>query len=227
MNWKSNLSLANRPEKWVHSFIDAQSSLTQFESRVGDLERQLEAAMSISQIDTRLNVERAKTVASVRAEFTERASTLERPIALFNELGSEIYSDRDSSLLIQPTTRGQLSVTPHLSGDASEGIKGVEAFLLDIVCLISGIQFNRVPRILVHDSHLFDSIDHRQIASCLNIGARLADEYGFQYIVTMNSDVLESVREQSDGAFDSTPYELPVRLEDNTPAGGLFGFRFG
>jgi uncharacterized protein YydD (DUF2326 family) len=211
----------------LDTFVDAQSSLTQIESRVEELERQLEAAISISQIDTRLNIERAQTVASVRAEFSERASTLEGPIALFNKLGSEIYSDRESSLHIQPTARGQLSVVPHLSGDASEGIKGVETFLLDMVCLISGIQFNRAPRILVHDSHLFDSIDHRQIASCLNIGARLADEYDFQYIVTMNSDVLESVSEQSDGAFDSESYELDVRLEDNTPEGGLFGFRFG
>jgi uncharacterized protein YydD (DUF2326 family) len=119
-----------------------------------------------------------------------------------------------------------LSVVPHLSGDASEGIKGVETYLLDLVCLISAIPLNRAPRILVHDSHLFDSIDHRQIASCLNIGARLAEEHGFQYIVTMNSDVLESVSQQSDGAFDSEPYELPVRLEDRTPEGGLFGFRF-
>jgi uncharacterized protein YydD (DUF2326 family) len=210
----------------LDTFIDAQASLTQIETRVGELERQLEAAISINQIDARLNVERAETVASVRAEFTERASTLDRPIALFNELGSEIYSDRESSLLIQPTSRGQLSVIPHLGGDASEGIKGVETYLLDMVCLISGIRVNRVPRILVHDSHLFDSIDHRQIASCLNIGARLAEEYDFQYIVTMNSDVLESVGQQSDGAFDSKPYELPVRLEDKTPEGGLFGFRF-
>jgi hypothetical protein len=61
------------------------------------------------------------------------------------------------------------------------------------------------------------------VASCLNIGARLADEHGFQYIVTMDSDVLESVNQQSDGAFDSALYELPVRLEDKTPEGGLFG----
>lgn len=210
----------------LDTFIDAQASLTQIETRVGELERQLEAAISINQIDARLNVEKAETVASVRAEFAERASSLDRPIALFNELGSEIYSDRESSLIIDTTARGQLSVAPHLGGDASEGIKGVETFLLDMVCLISGIELNRVPRILVHDSHLFDSIDHRQIASCLNIGARLAEEYDFQYIVTMNSDVLESVSQQSDGAFDSEPYELPVRLEDKTPEGGLFGFRF-
>ncbi len=210
----------------LDTFLDAQASLTDIESQVGELERRLESAISINQIDTRFDVQKAETVAAVRAEFTERTPSLDRPIALFNELGSEIYSDRESSLRILPTGRGQLSVEPHLSGDASAGIKSVETYLLDMICLISGLENDRAPRILVHDSHLFDSIDHRQVASCLNIGARLADEYGFQYIVTMNSDVLESVNQQSDGAFDSALYELPVRLEDKTPEGGLFGFRF-
>lgn len=210
----------------LDTFLDAQAALTEIESQVGELERRLESAISINQIDTRFDVKKAETVAAVRAEFTERTPSLDRPIALFNELGSEIYSDRESSLRILPTGRGQLSVEPHLSGDASAGIKGVETYLLDMICLISGLENDRSPRILVHDSHLFDSIDHRQVASCLNIGARLAEEYDFQYIVTMNSDVLESVNLQSDGAFDSARYELPVRLEDRTPEGGLFGFRF-
>jgi uncharacterized protein YydD (DUF2326 family) len=210
----------------LDTFLDAQRSLAATEAQVSDLERRLLSAVEINQIDTRYAIESAETVAAVRAEFTERTPLLDRPIALFSELGSEIYSDRESRLLIQPTTRGQLSVTPQIRGDASEGIKGVETYLLDMICLISGLEFDRVPPILVHDSHLFDSIDHRQVASCLNIGARLADQYGFQYIVTMNSDVLESVNKQSDGAFDSSPYELDVRLEDRNDEGGLFGFRF-
>jgi uncharacterized protein YydD (DUF2326 family) len=61
----------------------------------------------------------------------------------------------------------------------------------------------------------------------LNIGARLAEEHGFQYIVTLNSDFLTSVEAQSDGAFDAEPYMLSTRLTDETEAGGLFGFRFG
>lgn len=98
--------------------------------------------------------------------------------------------------------------------------------MFDIVCLISGIRSNRAPRILVHDSHLFDAIDGRQIASCLNIGARLAEQHGFQYIVTLNSDDLESVESQSEGAFDAAPYIMSTRLTDATQDGGLFGFRF-
>ncbi|MGC8020846.1 DUF2326 domain-containing protein, partial [Salmonella enterica] len=63
-------------------------------------------------------------------------------------------------------------------------------FMLDIVSVVSAIKAGRAPGLLVHDSHLFDSIDGRQIASCLNIGSRLAEEHGFQYIVTLNSDSL-------------------------------------
>jgi uncharacterized protein YydD (DUF2326 family) len=146
----------------VAFFLDAQASLTDIDSQVGELERRLESAISINQIDTRFDVQKAETVAAVRAEFTERTPSLDQPIALFNELGSEIYSDRESSLRILPTGRGQLSVEPHLSGDASAGIKSVETYLLDMICLISGLENDRAPRILVHGSHLFDSIDHRQ-----------------------------------------------------------------
>lgn len=77
---------------------------------------------------------------------------------------------------------------------------------------------------LVHDSRLFDSMDDRQITSCLNIGARLADEIGFQYIVTLNSDRLEQA--ESIG-FDAGDYIIDPILTDAEESGGLFGFRFG
>jgi uncharacterized protein YydD (DUF2326 family) len=42
------------------------------------------------------------------------------------------------------------------------------------------------PGFLIHDSHLFDSVDGRQVTRALRIGAETAKELGFQYIVTMN-----------------------------------------
>jgi uncharacterized protein YydD (DUF2326 family) len=196
------------------------------DAEVADLERRLESATSINEIDVRIKLQTAETVGAVRAEITERGESLDRPIFLFNELGTEIYTDREASLLISPSNRGNLNVKPQVSGDASDGIRSVETYLLDMVCLISGTENGRAPSILVHDSHLFDAIDHRQVASCLNIGARLAEQYKFQYIVTMNSDTLESVVKQSDGAFDPDPYRLPIHLTDESQEGGLFGFRF-
>ena len=35
------------------------------------------------------------------------------------------------------------------------------------------------------------------------IGARLAEQHGFQYVVTLNSDLIDLVETQSDGAFDA------------------------
>ena len=102
--------------------------------------------------------------------------------------------------------------------------RGVETFLLDMVSIGTALPLGRAPGLLVHDSHLFDAVDHRQVASCLNIGARLAAEAGFQYVVTMNSDVLASV--ESEGGFERSEYVVPVSLMDANEDGGLFGFRF-
>ena len=85
------------------------------------------------------------------------------------------------------------------------------------------IKANRAPRLLVHDSQLFDSMDDRQVASCLNIGARLADEYKFQYVVTLNSDRLIAAEEEG---FERRDYVIDPVLTDVGEDGGLFGFRF-
>lgn len=211
----------------LDTFLSLQRDLAKQESDVADIERRLEAANSISTISDTIKLRTAELVASVRTELNERDDRLDESISLFGELGAEIYTDREAALLVAPTAKGLLSVGPRISGDASTGVRSVETFMLDIVCTIAAIKVGRAPRILVHDSHLFDAIDGRQVASCLNIGARLAEEHGFQYIVTLNSDFLTSVEAQSDGAFDAEPYMLSTRLTDETEAGGLFGFRFG
>ncbi len=211
----------------LDTFLSLQRDLAKQESDVADVERRLEAANSISTIGDTIKLRTAELVASVRNELNERDDTLGESISLFGELGAEIYTDRDASLLVAPTSKGLLSVAPRISGDASTGVRSVETFMLDMICTIAAINAGRAPRILVHDSHLFDAIDGRQVASCLNIGARLAEEHGFQYIVTLNSDFLTSVEAQSDGAFDAEPYMLSTRLTDETEEGGLFGFRFG
>lgn len=217
----------------LDAFLDAQRSLSTQDAEVADLERRLENAGSLAKLDTTLKSRTAETVASVRTEIEERSTNLEGPISLFNELGAEIYTDRSAQLLISPTPKGILKVDPQVDGDASDGIRGVETFLLDLVCLISGLSNDRTPGLLVHDSHLFDAIDHRQVASCLNIAARLAEQHGFQYIVTMNSDFLASVEQNSDGisgqkemVFDRTPYLTELQLTDATDESGLFGFSF-
>ncbi|WP_328681024.1 ABC-three component system protein [Streptomyces sp. NBC_00343] len=210
----------------LDTFMSMQRDLAKQEANVADLERRLEDANSISTINDTVKLRTAELIASVRTEMNERDEKIDESVLLFSELGAEIYTDREASLLVSLTPKGILSVEPKISGDASTGVRSVETFMLDVVCEIAAIKARRAPRLLVHDSHLFDAIDGRQVASCLNIGARLAEEHGFQYIVTLNSDFIASVEAQSDGAFDAAPYTLETRLTDENDEGGLFGFRF-
>ena len=206
----------------LDTFRKAEAELTGLDAAIADLEQRLQQAEALTEGDLKRKAMALNAQTALRTEYAERAEALDEAMALFSQLGREIYSDRDVSLLIEPTDKGALKVVPRIDGDSSKGISGVKTFLLDIVCLVTAIRGSRAPRILVHDSLLFDSMDERQIASCLNIGARLADEHGFQYIVTMNSDRLEAVEREG---FERRDYVIDPILTDKGD-GGLFGFRF-
>lgn len=207
----------------LETFRNAERELTDLDAFVADLERKLELVQSVSNTDLRLRAMMSEAEASVRTEIADLELSLESAIVLFQQLGEEIYSDRNVSLLIEATSKGALKVVPKIDGDQSSGILGVKTFLLDMVCLISAIRLGRAPRFLVHDSQLFDAMDDRQIASCLSIGARLADEFGFQYIVTLNSDRLAAAETEG---FERRNYVIDPVLTDAGEEGGLFGFRF-
>ena len=207
----------------LDTFRKAERELTELDATIADLDRRLEVAQSVNDTGLRLRSMMTESETSLRTEIADRKQPLEEAIALFHQLGEEIYDDRNVSLLIEATSKGVLKVVPKIDGDASQGILGVKIFLLDLVCLVMAIKADRTPRILIHDSLLFDSMDDRQVASCLNIGARLADSIGFQYIVTLNSDRLAAAEAES---FERRDYVINPILTDAGEDGGLFGFRF-
>lgn len=207
----------------LETFRNAEREVTELDATVADLERRLELVQSVNDTGLHLRTLMAEAEASLRTEIAERENPLEQAIALFQQLGEDIYNDREVSLLIEATSKGILKVVPKIDGDASAGILGVKTFLLDIVCLVMAIKADRAPHILVHDSLLFDSMDDRQVASCLNIGAHLAETIGFQYIVTLNSDRLASAEVEG---FNRGRYVIDPILTDASENGGLFGFRF-
>jgi uncharacterized protein YydD (DUF2326 family) len=79
------------------------------------------------------------------------------------------------------------------------------------------------PGFLIHDSHLFDGVDERQVAKAFQRAAKMASDLHIQYIVTLNSDALPR---WLPAGFNPDDYILPVRLTDATDDGGLFGMHF-
>lgn len=168
----------------------------------------------------------------MRLEVSEQESRLDEARELFSSLTAEIYGhgtgrQRDASLDlgVSPIAGGFL-VKPKIAADGSAGIASVETFVMDMVTMCMSIRSGHSPGFLLHDSALFDAVDSEQVASCLNIGARLAEAHGFQYIVSLNSDTLAAAIEESGNAFDEGPYVLDTRLSDARDDLRLFGFQY-
>jgi uncharacterized protein YydD (DUF2326 family) len=125
-------------------------------------------------------------------------------------------------MTVVETSNGPLFQFP-MQGSRSKGIKNMQIFCFDMMLMRLCAQREMGPGFLIHDSHLFDGVDGRQVISALKVGAETAEELGFQYIVTMNED--DAFKETIDG-FDIRNHVLPVILTDAREDGGLFGMRF-
>ena len=102
----------------------------------------------------------------------------------------------------------------------SKGISNMQIFCFDMMLTLLCAERNIGPGSLVHDSHLFDGVDERQVAKALEIGGQTTTRLGWQYIVTLNSDALPATFENHAGV-------VQPNLTDATEDGGLFGLRFG
>ncbi len=140
----------------------------------------------------------------------------------FEELSEALY-EAAGSLTVDATANGPCFEVK-IEGHRSKGITNMQIFCFDLMLLELSSRHERSPGFLIHDSHLFDGVDERQIVKALQLGADRAAEHGYQYIVTINSDVLPEDGYRRD--FDVNAFVLDTKLTDATATGGLFGLRF-
>ena len=206
----------------LEHYTGLREELGRAEAESEMLKARLETAERFESTRTELNMERARLVKALQDDIHERDDIVRDAILSFEELSRSLY-ERAGSLTIADTPGGpQFEV--HISGERSKGITNMQIFCFDLMLTRIRTQRGRWPGFLIHDSHLFDGVDERQVAKALQLGAKRADEDGFQYIVTMNSDSVPT--EGFTGGFELQDHVVPTRLTDATETGGLFGFRF-
>lgn len=217
----------------LSTYREAQASLSVLDAEIAGIDDRLRMAESFENIGEARELKAVENKRRMRLQLKEWEPELDEARALFSELAAEIYGHGSGKtkrahldLGVSPRQGGFL-VKPELSADASAGISSVKTFIMDMVVMYMAGRSGHSPGFLIHDSALFDPVDSEQIASCLNIGARLAEEEGFQYLVTMNSDTLGAAIADSDGGFDEGPYIMELRLSDKSVEQRLFGFQFG
>lgn len=205
----------------LDQFLALQREVSRIEAGTEIVRQRLVTAEHIEGTRAQLDIERNHLFLRMQQDFHEQREQLNAAIRAFQNASNALY-DEAGSLVIDAGDNGP-TFDVNIHGAQSRGISNMQVFCFDMMlmrlCASQGIG----PGFLIHDSHLFDGVDTRQTARALQVGAETANELGFQYIVTMNSDLMP--RDFPDN-FSVEPYVLPVRLTDATDDGRLFGIRF-
>ena len=205
----------------LDQFSKLQGEVGRIEATVESLRQRFEAAEHLEGTKNELEIERNRLALRLRRDFAEQKARLSEAILAFEETSRRLYESA-GSMTVEETSNGPSFQFP-MQGARSKGIKNMQIFCFDMMLMRLCTRRGLGPGFLIHDSHLFDGVDGRQVVSALKVGAETAEELGAQYIVTMNED--DAFKEKIEG-FRLEEYVLPVVLTDAQEDGGLFGFRF-
>lgn len=186
------------------------------------LRERLKIAERLETSSTEIDLKRAQLLRALQDDIRERDEIVGEAILQFEELSEALY-ERAGSLTVSATKAGP-RFEFRIDAERSKGITNMQIFCFDLMLTEMCARHDRSPGFLIHDSHLFDGVDERQVAKALQLGAQRAEAGGFQYIVTLNSDAFPT--EGFRPGFDLKEHVIDTRLTDATETGGLFGIRF-
>ncbi len=228
---KSNIEL-DRRRRQIMEVLESSGALehyTRLREELGRAEgesemlrERLEIAERLETATTEVDLKRTQLLRALQDDIRERDDIVREAILEFEDLSEALY-ERAGSLTVSATKNGP-RFDFRIDAERSKGITNMQIFCFDLMLTEICARHDMSPGFLVHDSHLFDGVDERQVAKALQLGAERAEAGGFQYIVTLNSDAVPT--EGFRPGFDLHDHVMDTRLTDATETGGLFGIRF-
>lgn len=195
-------------------YLETVSNLNEINKRIEELNRFEEGKSA-------LKIEKERLLQRARSDYQERRVQAEKAMELFNTNSRFLY-DAPGRLIIDVGDNGfQFKVD--ISRDGSEGIDNMKIFCYDLMLAQLWSERESSPCILIHDSTIFDGVDERQVRLALELADRESRRCGFQYICTLNSDMVPYSEFAEDFDFDSF---VRLRLTDESDESGLLGIRF-
>ena len=205
----------------LEDFIGLQQELSELEASAATLRERFKAAEMLEGEKTQLEIDRSNLHRRLQQDFQERRTALDEIILVVAEQIAELYDDRSGRLEIAATDRGpEFNIS--IEGDRGGGIANMEIFCLDVALMKVSSRNGMGPGFLIHDSHLFDGVDERQVSRALELGWKETEGVESQYIVTMNSDIFD--RLPMSPTIDRKGVVLATRLSDQTETGAYLDF---
>jgi uncharacterized protein YydD (DUF2326 family) len=173
-----------------HGALDQFSKLqADFGHKTADLEllkKRFAAAETIEEGLAKLKIRRQELLLRLKQDYSEQSAVLNRAIVMFEEISAELYQ-KASKFTPTETPNGPVFKI-EVEGERSPGIRNMQIFCFDMMLASLASERGMGPGFLIHDSHLFDPVDSRQVGTALRLGSSLSKQRNFQYLVTLNSD---------------------------------------
>jgi uncharacterized protein YydD (DUF2326 family) len=190
-------------------------------SNLNEIKKRIEELNKFEEGKSALKIEKERLLQRARRDYQERLVQRDKAIELFHTNSRFLY-DAPGRLIIDVNDNGfQFKV--EINRDGSEGIDNMKIFCYDLMLAQLWSERDPSPRILIHDSTIFDGVDERQVRLALEFADRESRRCGFQYICTLNSDMVPRSEFAADFGFDSF---VRLRLTDESDESGLLGILF-
>ncbi|MEG4497713.1 DUF2326 domain-containing protein [Microcoleus sp. F10-C6] len=205
----------------LEEYTRLQELYLEIVSNLNEINKRIEELNKFEEGKSALNIEKERLLQRARRDYQERRVQAEKARELFNSNSRFLY-DAPGRLIINVGDNGfQFNV--EISRDGSEGIDNMKIFCYDLMLAQLWSERDPSPRILIHDSTIFDGVDERQVRLALEFADRESRRCGFQYICTLNSDRVPYSEFAKDFNFDSF---VRLRLTDESDESGLLGILF-
>lgn len=190
-------------------------------AQLRDIEVRIDTLRKIEEGRSNLRIEEELLRKKMRNNLDDNKVQREKAIHFFNE-NSEVLYESPGNLVIDVGTSG-FKFDIEIIRSRSGGIGNMKILCYDLMLAELWAERPTSPRLLIHDSILFDGVDERQRAHGLELAERKSRECGFQYICALNSDAIPWKDFSPDFDFSSF---VRLTLTDKEISGSLLGFRY-
>jgi len=204
----------------LDDFIALQRNLAEAQTEVAHVEDQIRTLRELSDRKARLKSEELDLSSRTKLDMQERFELRADIVARFGEIMEALYGE-SADLQVSPGQSGvQFKVVLPRTG--SGGVQLMAIFAYDIALSENLSHNGRGPGFLLHDSAIFADVDERQTARAIEIAAESATEFGYQHVMTVNSDHVPWEEFSDRSVFDDA---VVLSLHDGNPSGGILGQR--
>lgn len=204
----------------LDDFAALQQRLATIQVEVAQVEEQIRTLRDLSERKSKLRSDELDLVARTNLDLQERFDLRAGVIARFGEIMEALYGEPADLRVSLGRTGLQFKVK--LPRVGSGGVHLMAIFAYDIAISEDLAKHDRGPGFLLHDSSILADVDERQTAQAIEIASASAYNFGYQHILTMNSDKIPWTEFADQSVFNDA---VVLTLHDGEPSGSLLGQR--